>query len=48
MLKVLVDKLETLGLDRSAIVSEITSFYIALGEEEMVPTVSSHLSQGEK
>ena len=47
LLKVMVDKLEKLGLDQSSIVSEITSFYIALGEEEMVPTVSSHLSQGE-
>jgi len=46
LLKVIVDKLETLGLNRNVIVSEITSFYIALGQEEMVPMVSSRLSQG--
>lgn len=47
LLKVMVDKLEALGLSRDVVVSEITSFYIALGREEMVPTVSSRLSQGE-
>jgi hypothetical protein len=47
LLKVIVDKLEALGMDRNELVSEITSFYIALGQEEMVPLVSSWLSQGE-
>jgi hypothetical protein len=45
LLKAIVDKLETFKLNRSVVMSEITSIYLALGEEEVVPIISSRLSQ---
>ncbi|MBS7643097.1 hypothetical protein KEJ26_00685 [Candidatus Bathyarchaeota archaeon] len=46
LLKAIVDKLETFKLPRNVVVGEITSIYLALGEEKVIPMVSSRLAQG--
>ncbi len=43
VLRVIVDKLESLGADREAIVREISEAYIALGEEETALKIASLL-----